>query len=625
MMCGICGFIGNIEKREQVLKRMMNRIYHRGPDDSGSFFEGETAFGFRRLSIIDPANGRQPMCSDDSSIAVVFNGEIYNHLQLRSELTKKGHQFRTASDTESLLHGYEEYGAELLCRLRGMFAFAVWDNKAQSLFLARDPFGIKPLYYTKYNGCFAFASEIKSLLELPGIQPRLNLCALDQYLSFQYSVLPETFFQGIFRLPPGHYLMYQDGKTELLRYWTPELAPQYRQNTAKEKQHLRQCLADSITAHQLSDVEVGALLSGGVDSGFLLAQSKAKKSYTVSFDEDHGRYSEAERASFLADRLGRVNCQKTISAEEYWAALPKIAYHMDEPLADPSAAALYFVNQLAAQQVKVLLSGEGADELFGGYNIYHEPSSLRPFRILPQKEKQRLYCRLLKSPKHFRGKSYLLRGCLPLEHRFIGNAHLMDAREKRQLLQDDIPATEPYNLTQSTYHKNASQDEVTRMQEIDLRFWLPGDILLKADKMSMAHSVELRVPYLDKKVFGAARLLSRRNKVRGKTTKYLFRKIASEALPRQTSGRKKLGFPVPVRVWLRQPKYYGIVKDAFLSRTAKTYFQTDQLLYLLDAHYRGETDNSRKIWAVYQFLVWHKVYFENFASFYREYDSGSPS
>ncbi|MBQ4153378.1 MAG: asparagine synthase, partial [Oscillospiraceae bacterium] len=339
------------------------------------------------------------------------------------------------------------------------------------------------------------------------------------------------------------------------------------------------------------------------------------KTFTVGFSEDNGRYSEMHLAAELSAELNCANYQKTITAKEYWGALPRVAYHMDEPLADPSAVALFFVNQLASQHLKVVMSGEGSDELFGGYNIYHEPFSLRPFKLVPRGLKAKIGKKLEQSPKNFRGKNYIIRGCKTLEERFIGNAHLMDAEEKRSILKSHIPATEPSVLTKAAYENSKHLDDVSRMQDIDLRFWLPGDILLKADKMSMAHSLEIRVPFLDKKVFSAAQKLAIQNKVRKKTTKFAFREIAAECLPEASSQRKKLGFPVPIRVWLKQPEYYNLVKDAFQSNTAEEFFSTDALVKLLDAHYNGEKDNSRKIWAIFQFLVWHKVYFDEFEHF----------
>ncbi len=611
-MCGICGIIGEVEHREKVLEQMMNRIIHRGPDDAGTHEKGKAALGFRRLSIIDLEHGHQPMYNEDGDVVIVFNGEIYNHMEVRQELLEKGHVFRNNSDTECLVHAYEEYKERMLSRLRGMFGFAIWDEREQQLFMARDFFGIKPVYYSVIDGCLVFGSEIKSILEFPGYKKEVNLQALDQYLSYQYSVLPETFFKGIYKLLPGHYLKYKDGEVETYRYWNAVLHPEKKQKAADIEAELKSSLENSIEAHKISDVEVGSLLSSGVDSSYILANAQVDKTFTVGFKEGDGQYSEIGQASALSRELGCENYQKVITPKEYWGALSKIMYHMDEPLADPAAVALYFVDQLAAEQVKVVMSGEGSDELFGGYNIYHEPTSLRPFKIFPAGFKRWMGKRLAASRGNFKGKNYMIRGCKPLEKRFIGNAHMMDQEEKRSILADHVPATDPTVLTAECYEKTRGLDEVSRMQYIDLNFWLPGDILLKADKMSMAHSLETRVPFLDKEVFRTASKLAVHNKVNGKTTKFAFREVAAEKLPESTFKKKKLGFPVPIRVWLKQPKYYERVKEAFTGEDAAQFFKTERLVELLDDHYKGVKDNSRKIWEVYMFLVWYQVYFHDF-------------
>lgn len=614
-MCGICGFVGKVEEKSAVLEKMMNRIIHRGPDDAGTYEKKEAALGFRRLSIIDLEHGHQPMFNENGDVVIVFNGEIYNHREVRRELEEKGHLFKNESDTECLIHAYEEYKEGMLSRLRGMFGFAIWDEKENTLFMARDFFGIKPLYYSVINGCLVFGSEIKSILEFPGYKKEVNPEALDQYLSYQYSVLPETFFKGIYKLMPGHYLKYKDGQIETYQYWNPMLHPEKKQKAGEIQGEMKRSLEESIKAHKISDVEVGSLLSSGVDSSYILANADVDKTFTVGFKEGHGQYSEIRQASELSAQLGCENYQKVITAKEYWGALPKIMYHMDEPLADPAAVALYFVDQLAAEHLKVVMSGEGSDELFGGYNIYHEPASLKPFKIFPAALKRWVKGKLKASHRNFKGKNYIIRGCTPLEKRFIGNARMMDQEEKRKILADGFPATDPAVLTEPFYEKTRGMDEVSRMQYIDLNFWLPGDILLKADKMSMAHSLETRVPFLDREVFRTASKLALSNKVNGKTTKAAFRQVAAEKLPESTFKKKKLGFPVPIRVWLKQPGYYEKVKEAFAGEDAGLFFKREALLKLLDEHYKGEKDNSRKIWEVYMFLLWYQVYFHDFEKY----------
>lgn len=608
-MCGICGIIGAREQKEEIIEKMMDKIRHRGPDDKGSYVRGKAALGFRRLSIIDLESGAQPMQNETNDIVVVFNGEIYNYEALRKELISKGHVFRTHnSDTECLIHAYEEYKEDMLSHLRGMFAFAIWDEKEQSLFAARDFFGIKPFYYGMIDGNLVFSSEIKAILEFPEYKREVNKEALSHYLSFQYSVTDETFFKGIYKLRPGTCFICQNGELKLKSYWDSMLAPKKKQNEQEAVQGIGKVMEDSMEMHQIADVEVGTLLSGGVDSNFVLMKSRVDKAFTVGFTEDAGKYSEISYAAEMAGYKGIKHYKKVISADEYWDVLPKVMYYMDEPLADPSAVALYFVDRLAAEQLKVVLSGEGSDEFFGGYNIYHEPSSLRGFRMIPKPLKKVLRGFAIKRGS-FRGMNFIRRGCTPVEQRFIGNAYLFTKREKKQLLAKGIPITSPEELTKPFYEKTKGLDEVARMQYIDINFWLPGDILLKADKMSMANALESRVPFLDKEVFHTAKKLSEKNKVNGKTTKYAFRKTAGEVLPQVTAKKKKLGFPVPIRVWLRSEKYYQTVRAAFLTPEAEQFFQREALLKMLDEHYAGRADYSRKIWCIYIFLVWYRVYF----------------
>ncbi len=375
-MCGICGIAGKYDKQKPVIENMMKSIYHRGPDGSGNYIDEDVALGFRRLSIIDLDCGDQPMFNETGEVVIVFNGEIYNYQELTKELQAKGHVFENHSDTECLIHAYEEYHEKMLKKLRGMFGFAIWDSKEKTLFAARDFFGIKPFYYAEINGNLVFASEIKAILEYPEYKRELNEKALSHYLSFQYSAMDETFFKGIYKLNPGCCLKYKDGKLKVSRYFDPTLVPEHQDEKAIVEE-IKERVAESIEAHKISDVEVGSLLSGGVDSNYIAAQGHFQNTFTVGFAEDNGRYSEMERAREIADYAGSTCHQKVITPEEYWAVLPKVQYHMDEPLADPSAVALWFVDELAASKLKVVMSGEGADEMFGGYVIYHEPVSLR--------------------------------------------------------------------------------------------------------------------------------------------------------------------------------------------------------------------------------------------------------
>ena len=609
-MCGFCGFTGEIIDRNRVLETMANKITHRGPDSQGVYTDDTLAMAFRRLSIIDLDGGSQPIENEDGTKVLMFNGEIYNYRDLREELLAAGHTFKTQTDSEVLLHGYEEWGTGLLNRLRGMFAFAVWDKVSKELFLARDFFGIKPMHYTVLpDGCLVFASEIKCILEHPDVVKELNEAALDNYLSFQYSLPRETFFKNIYCLQPGHYLIYRDGAVTEMRYWESLFNPDETMTMDEAVDRIDHVFTDSVEAHRISDVEVGCFLSGGVDSCFVASYFGGQKAFTVGFDNGQ-HYDETAFASELAKAVGIDHYSHIISEGEYWDALPKVQYMLDQPLADPSCVALYFVSKLAAEKVKVVLSGEGADELFGGYRIYHEPTSLEGYQKLPRVLRRALAAIVSAIPFDFKGKSFLIRGSKTVEERFIGNAFMFTKAEKAKLLKT-IPATDPHSHTKRWYQRCQGLDDVTKMQYLDINRWMVGDILLKADRMSMAHSLELRVPFLDKYVFEVASKIPAKLRIAGGTTKQALRLAARRHMPEQDTKRPKLGFPVPVRVWLRQEAYYNKVKDCFVSAAAERFFDTTVLVRLLDEHYHGKKDNSRKIWTVYMFLVWYNVYFGN--------------
>lgn len=608
-MCGFAGFTGYLDNGSEVLTNMMDKIVHRGPDSAGQYIDEKISMGFRRLSIIDLDNGSQPMFNEDNTIVITFNGEIYNHQELRQELIEKGHVFANNADTEVLIHAYEEYGEDMLCKLRGMFAFVIWDSEKEIVFAARDFFGIKPFYYTIADGHFIYASEIKSILEHPAYKKEVNLIALENYLTFQYSVLEETFFKGIYKLMPSFCLTYHDGKLNIKRYWEPTFDMDESKNLDCWIDEIDKAMLDSVEHHKISDVEVGSFLSSGVDSSYVAAVFNGDKTFTVGFDYD--KYNEISYAKSLSDKIKIDNYSKLVSSEEYWNAIPKILYHMDEPLADPAAIALYFVSQTAAKHVKVALSGEGADEFFGGYNIYHEPHDLASFQKLPSVLRKALAKLAEILPFKFKGKNFLIRASKPVEERFIGNAFMFNEKERSKLLKNPTGKYHHTELTKPFYDKVKNQDDVTKMQYIDINFWLIGDILLKADKMSMAHSLEVRVPFLDKKVFEIARHIPTKYKVNKKNTKYAMRMAAHRHLPDMVAEKKKLGFPVPIRIWIKDEKYYNKIKKAFTSKAASIFFNTDVLMKYLNDHKEGKADNSRKIWTVYMFLVWYNNFFGN--------------
>lgn len=607
-MCGICGFTGKKAEGTETLKKMTDVITHRGPDSAGFYSDDHISMGFRRLSIIDLDKGHQPIFNEDKTMVLTFNGEIYNYRELRSELLTLGHTFSTESDSEVLIHGFEEWGEKLLYRLRGMFGFAIYHTKDHSVFIARDFFGIKPMHYTVAEGELIYASEIKSILQHPDYHKKFNTKALDNYLSFQYVVPPETFFENIYCLLPGHYLWYRDGKVKITRYFEATFEPNENMTEQEAVDKIEAAFEDSVNAHKISDVEVGCFLSSGVDSSYVASYFADQKTFTVGFDFGE-HYNEISWAQGLSSKIGVEHHTHLIKSEEFWDAVPKVQYQMDQPLADPSCIALYFVSKLASQYVKVVLSGEGADELFGGYTVYNEPHVFKVYqRIIPQKVRYFLARKAKKWP-HIKGRGYILRGARKTEDKFIGNAFMYDDEEKKMILKDPSIVTRPQDLCKRFYDRVKGYDEETKMQYLDINLWMVGDILLKADRMSMANSLELRVPFLDKKVFEVARTIPTRYRIAHGTTKYAMRMAALRHLPKATAQKEKLGFPVPTRVWLKDEKYYRIVREMFESDTAKKFFNTDLIISYLDDHFNGKEDNSRKVWTIYVFLVWYHIYF----------------
>ncbi len=606
-MCGIVGFVGARDNAQEILQAMMDRIAHRGPDGQGQFLEGPVALGQRRLSIIDLEGGRQPMYNEDGNLVVVFNGEIYNFQALREELTAAGHTFATRSDTEVLLHGYEQWGREMLGRLRGMFTFAIWDRREKTLFCARDHFGIKPLYYYRSEaGELLFGSEIKSFLDHPGFRKELNEDQLSLYLSYQYSPGEDTFFRGVKKLLPAHWMEWKDGRLTVQRYWKPAFTPDEGPELADWERAISDAMKESVAAHKIADVEVGSFLSSGVDSSYMAALAGVDKTFTVGFANK--QYDETDYAREFSAHIGVKNHAYRITPEEYWANLGRIQYHMDEPLADAASVALYFVNREAARQVKVCLSGEGADEFFGGYNIYKEPFTVSWYDRLPLWLRRGVGALAALLPP-VPGVNFLVRRGRPLEERYIGNTNLMGERQKRRLLKNYTGRILPTDLSRPYFEDTRGQDPVTRMETCDLNLWMVGDILLKADKMSMANSLELRVPFLDRKVFELACRIPTRCKVNASQTKIAMRGAAEMTIPAKTADKKKLGFPVPVRAWLREEKYAAVLRQAFHTPAAERFFHTRELDKMLDQHLQGKRDNWRQLWCVFIFLVWYDEFF----------------
>lgn len=605
-MCGFTGFIGKIERPEMVLHKMMDRIIHRGPDAAGEFIEGEAALGFRRLSIIGLETGGQPFYSEDQQLVAMVNGEIYNFIELRRELINKGHIFKTESDCEVILHGFEEYGESILSKLRGMFAFVIWDRQNKKLFAGRDQFGIKPLYYGKMNDTFFFGSEIKSFLPHPDFHKEFNREALMPYLSFQYSVLEETFFKGIFKLPPAHYLIYENGKTTLNRYWAPRFREEERK-LGHLVEEIDDTIQESILSHRVSDVKVGSFLSSGVDSSYVASVLKPGQTFTVGFSDEN--FSEIDHAKWLSEELHIENKHSILNADSCFEKLETIQYLMDEPHSDPSIVPLYFLAELAKKDVTVILSGEGADELFGGYEAYDLSPSMKKYRKMPR------FIRLLaakaadKLPE-MRGKQFLVHGGLPVEEWFIGQAKVFKEAEAKKIVKEPFQqAPTIQEIVTPYYNQVKGQDDLTKKQFLDMNLWLVGDILLKADKMSMAHSLEVRVPFLDKQVMDVASKIPFSYRISDTETKHAMRLAARKALPEASAGRKKIGFPVPIRNWIREERFYRQIKAYFTSVEAEEFFDVEEIMQLLNSHYEGKANNGRKVWTIFTFLIWHKRYF----------------
>ncbi|WP_033541276.1 asparagine synthase (glutamine-hydrolyzing) [Planococcus sp. CAU13] len=607
-MCGFTGFIGKAENAGSILEKMMDRIIHRGPDSAGEFIEGEAALGFRRLSIIDLESGSQPFYNENDTLVSMVNGEIYNFQELREELIGKGHIFSTHSDCEVIIHGYEEYGTAIFSRLRGMFACAIWDRTEKKLIVARDMFGIKPLYYAKMNGVLLFGSEVKSFLPHPAFEKEVNRDALKPYMTFQYPVLQETFFKGVFKLPAAHFLVYdqEHGQMAMERYWEPDFKVE-EQSLEETVEEIDSVIRESIHAHRISDVKVGSFLSSGVDSSYVASVLKPDKTFTVGFSDEN--FSEIDNAQILSNELDIQNISEVLNSEECFSELEQIQYLMDEPHSNPSIVPLYFLAKLAKKDVTVVLSGEGADELFGGYDDYDVRPNLKKYRKLPAGIRSAIGTAASKLPE-MRGRQFLIQGGLPVEKWFIGQANVFPETEAARMLK---PAyrTGPSvaEIVQPVYDQVKGEDDLTKMQYLDLNLWLVGDILLKADKMSMAHSLELRVPFLDKRVMATAAKLPAKYRIGANDTKYAMRLAARRALPEVSANRKKMGFPVPIRNWIRDEKFYLQIKGYFTSAEAAEFFDQNELLTLLEEHYTNKTNNARKIWTIFMFLVWHRRYF----------------
>ena len=605
-MCGIAGIVTKRENKKEIIEAMSKRIEHRGPDGEGYFFDGDVALAHRRLSIIDLSTGNQPMFNEDDTVVTVYNGEIYNYVELRDELVKAGHKFKTKSDTEVLIHGFEEWHTDLPKYLRGMFAFAIYDKKSNELFLARDNFGIKPLYYTVMDGTFMFASEIKAFLDTPDFKKELNEDILQAYLEFSFVPTNETFFKGVYRLDAGSSLLYKDGDIKINKYFKLDFKDK-EQTLAEAVESISEVMKDSVNRHLLSDVEVGSFLSSGIDSSYIVSLAKPAKTYTVGYDID--KYDEISYAKDLTEKLGINNTSKVIKMDEYMEEFPKIMYYLDEPTSDPAAISLYFVAKLARRDVKVVLSGEGADEFFGGYNYYREEVDMKFYNKIPYFIRH-LIGKIASLFPEGRGFNFLVRRGEKLENSYIGVNRNFSEKMARKVLSKE------YNLrgidvTKEIYKQFAGYSNIHKMQAIDINYWLMKDILLKADRMTMASSLEGRVPFIDKEVFKVASGLSIDYKVTKENTKVALREAAKEVIPTEAYKKKKLGFPVPIREWMKTTEVSDEIRKMFNKEFTSKFFKVDVINELLDEHISGKKDNYRKIWTIYSFLTWYEIFFVN--------------
>lgn len=603
-MCGICGIIRKGDNKD-IIKKMNDRIMHRGPDGEGYYIDGDIAFGHRRLSIIDLSTGDQPIYNEDDSVVTVYNGEIYNYVELRSELESLGHEFKTKSDTEVLVHGYEEWHTDLPKHLRGMFAFAIHDKKRNEIFLARDNFGIKPLYYAKMNDSFMFASEIKSFLDVPDFKKEFNEEILETYLEFSFVPTNETFFKGVYRLDAGCSLLYKDEDIKINKYFKLDFKEDKMSFTDAVK-NISDVMEDSVKRHLIADVEVGSFLSSGIDSSYIVSLARPHKTYTVGYENK--KYDEINYAKDLADKLGIKNESKIIKKDEYLDAIPKIMYHLDEPTSDPAAISLYFVAKLASRDLKVVLSGEGADEFFGGYNYYREEVDYKFYNKIPYGIRHAIGKVAGLFPE-VRGFNFLVRRGEKLENSYIGVNRNFSEKMARKVLRKNYEL-KAIDVTKNVYNEFKDYSNIDKMQAIDINFWLMKDILLKADRMTMASSIEGRVPFIDKEVFSVASKLPFDYKVTKENTKVALREAAKEVIPTDAYKKKKLGFPVPIREWIKDGAFKEDIEKTINSDVANRYFNVKFLNKLFNEHLSGKKDNYRKIWTVYTFIKWYQVFFE---------------
>ncbi|MCL1794072.1 MAG: asparagine synthase (glutamine-hydrolyzing) [Oscillospiraceae bacterium] len=606
-MSGFVGFFDeDIKEKDILIKKMSDKIAHRGKQGEEYFIDDKFAAG-ARFSIIEPSDLDRLAYNEEKSLVIFFDGRIYNGKEIRAGLAEAGHVFSGSSDAETALHGYEQHGCEIAAKLRGAFAFVIYDKKTRELFGARDHFGVKPFYWHKNGAGFMFGSEIKSFLPHPKFKKEINKAALKMYLIFQYSALEETFFKGVFRLPPGCWFTYKNGAMEIARYFEIE----YKTETKAFGEYadiLEKTLKSSIELHKSGEIEVAGFLSGGVDSSFIASVAKPQKTFSVGFAADG--FDESIYAKQLSDMLGLENHKKIVSADEFFEILPTVQYLCDEPYANLSGVPLYYLSQMAAAHVKAALTGEGSDEFFSGYLPFAESRFSNVYSKLPFGFR-RLVGKLAKSLPNFKGRGTLVKYGQKVEDYYIGQAFIMDDDEANGILSEAYKSEMSYkDVTGPYFEKVKNCGDLIKKSYLDLFLWLPNDILLKADRMTSAHSLETRAPILDREVFALASKIPKKYLIKNKVTKWIFREVANRTIPPEWAKRKKLGFPVPFKLWLKEPKYRDMLKNMFEQDFAREFFATEKLLFMLDEHFQGKKNNGRKLYTAYSFLLWHKAYFK---------------
>ncbi|MDK8481511.1 asparagine synthase (glutamine-hydrolyzing) [Corynebacterium sp. MSK105] len=624
-MCGLLGMLaatGNVDKYVDALERSLPCMRHRGPDAAGTWHDGDAAFGFNRLSIIDLEHSHQPLRwgpeDQPDRYAMTFNGEIYNYVELREELKGLGYTFHTEGDGEPIVVGYHHWGKDVVNHLRGMFGIVIWDTHTKTMFAARDQFGIKPLYYATTEAGTVFASEMKCILEMAdeiGLELNLDRRAIEHYVDLQYVPEPESLHANIRRVESGCTVTLRPGEDVVAeRYFKPRF-PVQQVKQGEEQQlfnRIAEALEDSVAKHMRADVTVGSFLSGGIDSTAIATLAKRHNpdllTFTTGFEREG--YSEVDVAAESAEAIGVEHIVKIVSPEEYAESIPKIMWYLDNPVADPSLVPLYFVAQEARKHVKVVLSGEGADELFGGYTIYKEPLSLAPFEKIPSPLRRGLGKLSQVLPEGMKGKSLLNRGSMTMEERYYGNARSFNFDQMQRVIPWAKREWDHREVTAPIYAQSKDFDPVARMQHLDLFTWMRGDILVKADKINMANSLELRVPFLDKEVFKVAESIPYDLKISHGTTKYALRKAMEQIVPAHVLHRKKLGFPVPMRHWLAGDELYGWAQDTINESQTEDIFNKKEVLEMLKEHRDGVSDHSRRLWTVLSFMIWHGIFVE---------------